>query len=498
MAQDETRIPVIIGVGEINDRPASLDVAMDSIALMAVAARRADADAGGGVLAETDYVAIIPQISFSDLDERVMLPKALGLAGVRLDPRIKPHGNAPLLLLSNAANAIGRGEASICLVVGGEALRTAAQRVSGQGDTVINGGARTVATGLQHRYGLYAPSDVYPLYENATRAAWGQSLAEGQRETGVIWANLSHVAARSEGAWLKQPREPQEILDVSMNNRPIAFPYTKLTVANSSVNQGAALLVVSLAKARELGVPDDRLVYIGAGAGASEADDLFAREAFTATAAMRATIEQVLLRNGLASREVDAVDLYSCFPCVPKMARRLLDIPAERPLTVHGGLTFGGGPLANYMTHATAAMVRELRGSARIGLMYGIGGFCTDHHALVLADHPLPGVDFPQEHSCQAEADAMRGPLPAINDDYEGLVTLETYTVIYDRGGEPTHGVVISRDPLGNRILALVPKQDGDTLSFLTSGEFEPIGAAGRTAREGGVLRWQQAEAQPT
>ena len=492
MAQDERRIPVIIGAGEVNDRPESLDVALDSIALMAEAARRADADAGGGALAKADYMAIVPQISFRDLDERVLLPEALGLAGIRLDPKIKPHGNAPLLLLSNVANAIGRGEANLGLVVGGEALRTAARRVAGRGDTVINGGSKAYATGLQQRYGLYAPSDVYPLYENATRALWGQTLAQGQAETGVIWSNLSKVAAGAEGAWLKQPRTAEEITTVTMDNRPIAFPYTKLTVANSSVNQGAALLVASLAKARELGIAEDRLVYIGAGAGASEADDLFARESFCATAAMRATLAQVLVRNGLTTQAVVAVDLYSCFPSVPKMARRLLDMPAERPLTVHGGLTFGGGPLANYMMHAAAAMVRQLRGSAHAGLLYGNGGFCTDHHALVLADHPLPGVSFPQDHSCQAEADALRGAIPAIGDDYEGPVTLETYTVLYDRTGAADHGVVIARDPAGNRVLASVPKEDAAMLDFLTNGRAEPVGVAGHTTRAGGVLRWQR------
>ena len=83
MAQDESRIPVIIGAGEVNDRPETLDVAMDSVALMAEAARRADVDAGGGALAKADYMAIVPQISFRDLDERVLLPQALDLAGVR-------------------------------------------------------------------------------------------------------------------------------------------------------------------------------------------------------------------------------------------------------------------------------------------------------------------------------------------------------------------------------------------------------------------------------
>ena len=49
---DPTRIPVIIGVGEINDKPAADAPGLDSVELMAAAARLADADAGGGWVAQ--------------------------------------------------------------------------------------------------------------------------------------------------------------------------------------------------------------------------------------------------------------------------------------------------------------------------------------------------------------------------------------------------------------------------------------------------------------
>ena len=81
----------------------------------------------------------------------------------------------------------------------------------------------------------------------------------------------------------------------------------------------------------------------------------------------------------------DAIELYSCFPCVPKMARRTLGLGADVQPTVTGGLTFFGAPLNTYMTHAACAMVRKLRDGAKLGLLYGQGGFVTKHHALVLS-----------------------------------------------------------------------------------------------------------------
>ena len=94
-----------------------------------------------------------------------------------------------------------------------------------------------------HQHGLVAPTDLYPLYENATRAAWGQSLAEAQAESGQIWAGMSAVAAGNEAAWIRNALTADQITSADADNRPIAFPYQKRMVANSSVNQGAGFIV---------------------------------------------------------------------------------------------------------------------------------------------------------------------------------------------------------------------------------------------------------------
>ena len=125
---DPTRIPVIIGVGEINDRPEADAPGLDSVELMAAAARNADADAGGGWLARADWLAIIPQISFREYDVPAMLPKALGITPAHVSQAPMADGDSPVRHLNDAANAIGAGEATVCLLVGGEAVRTSARR----------------------------------------------------------------------------------------------------------------------------------------------------------------------------------------------------------------------------------------------------------------------------------------------------------------------------------------------------------------------------------
>jgi acetyl-CoA C-acetyltransferase len=65
-------------------------------------------------------------------------------------------------------------------------------------------------------------------------------------------------------------------------------------------------------------------------------------------------------------------------------------------------------------------------------------------------------VAFPQDYHFQELADTRRNPVPEIGDEYEGPVTVETYTVFYGRNGTPTYGVVLARSPGGSRVVARV------------------------------------------
>ncbi len=101
------------------------------------------------------------------------------------------------------------------------------------------------------------------------------------------------------------------------------------------------------------------------------------------------------------------------------MARRTLGLGADVQPTVTGGLTFHGAPLNTYMTHAACAMVRKLRGGAKLGLLYGQGGFVTKHHALVLS-REAPRETLSQDTSVQAEADKHRGAVPEFVTEASG------------------------------------------------------------------------------
>ena len=498
---DPERTPVIVAVGQVNDRPSDPDAGLDPLGLMVAALRAAEADAGARagapLLADLDSLAVVDQISFREMNPLCgRLAAALGAAPAMLEQSDKPHGDTPIRMLNDAANRIGKGEAKLCAVVGAEALRTAAQRAA-QATPGADASYALRRPAKLHRepdyaqtHGLVAPVDIYPLYENATRAAWGQSLAEGQAESGEIWSRMSEVAAAEEGAWLRKPVSVEAILIADANNRPIAFPYTKLTVANSSVNQGAGFIVASLAEARRRGIADERLIYVGMGAAAKEPASILARDGFTGSVSMETSIRRTLELNRMTGADFAFAELYSCFPCVPKMARRILDWPLEKPATVFGGLTFGGGPIGNYMSHAVVAMAGKLRAAGGNGFLFANGGFATDNHCIVLSSKPLAAAVFPQSYDYQAEADAKRGTVPVLDEEYTGPARVESYTVFYGRDGAPRGGVVVAQTPEGARTLAHVDVADAAMIAFLTDGACEPVGSSGRVEPRGEAGRF--------
>jgi acetyl-CoA C-acetyltransferase len=164
------------------------------------------------------------------------------------------------------------------------------------------------------------------------------------------------------------------------------------------------------------------------------------------------------------------------------MARRTLGWPVDKPATVFGGLTFGGGPIANYMSHAVVSMVLCLREKGRNGFLFANGGYATDNHCIVLSSQTIAAARFPQNFDYQAEADASREAVPTLDKDYVGPATVESYTVFHDREGHPASGVVVARTADGHRTLCHIDVADAAMLAFFTDGAVEPVGKQGHIA----------------
>jgi acetyl-CoA C-acetyltransferase len=495
----DDRIPVIVGIGEIVDRPKEVTDGLEPLGLLVEALRRAEADSGGRLLGEIESLDIVNFLSWRYRDPERLLSERLGIT-----PKHAYYGpvggESPVRYLHEAAQRIARGECSVAAVCGAEAQSTAT-KAERAGLTLpwtpfahdVPEPKRSAAfqKPIAVKLGVFRPVTVYPFYEAATSAHWGQSPREAMAESGALWSTYSLAAAENPNAWLKRRFTPEEITTPTPDNRLIAWPYTKLMVANPTVNMGGAVLMTSLAKARAAGIGEDRLVHIRGGASAEEPRDYLERDQFVESHAQNAVLEAVMEFAGGDGSAFDAIELYSCFPCVPKMARRTLRLGPDMQPTVTGGLTFFGAPLNTYMTHAACAMVRKLRGGARLGLLYGQGGFVTKHHALVLS-RQAPRRPLAQEASVQSEADRHRGAVPDFVTEASGQGRVESFTVIYGRNNEIDHGVVMLRTSANARALARVPANDRQTLAHLLNMDRTPVGSSGDiVTADDGVLEWR-------
>src|SRR4051794_34529781 len=482
----EDRIPVIVGVGEIADRPKDIAAGLEPMALLEEAVRRAEADSGAKLLGELGSLDVVNFLSWRYRDPEKQLAERLS---------IKPAhcyygpvgGESPIRYLHEAAQRIARGECSVAAVCGAEAQSTATKAERGgitlpwtpfAHDVEEPKRGAVFQKPLAVKLGVFRPITVYPLYESATSAHWGQTPRQALAESGELWSTYANVAAQNPNALLKKNFSPDEITTPSPGNRLIAWPYTKLMVANPSVNMGGALIMTSLAKARAAGVPEARIVYAWGGASAEEPRDYLIRDQFFESHPQNAVLQAVMDLVEGDGKKFDAIELYSCFPVVPKMARRTLGLGPDVKPTVAGGLTFFGAPLNTYMTHAACAMVRKLRAGGTLGLLYGQGGFVTKHHALVLS-REAPTQAVAQDTSVQAEADRNRGKVPDFVDTASGKGKVEAFTVIYRSNGEIEHGVAMLRTEHDRRTLGRIPATDTKTLARLLNMEHTPVGTVG-------------------
>jgi acetyl-CoA C-acetyltransferase len=493
------RTPVIVGVGEITDRPREIVDGLEPLALLVEALKRAEADSGVALLREIDSLDVVNFLSWRYRDPEKQLSSRLG---------IKPGhayygpvgGESPIRYLHEAAQRIARGECSVAAICGAEA-QSSASRAERAGITLpwtpfahdVEEPKRGAAfqKPMAVKLGVFRPVSVYPFYEAATSAHWGQTPREAMAESGTLWSAYSAAAAENPNAWLKRRFSREEITTPTRDNRLIAWPYTKLMVANPMVNMGGAVLMTSLAKARAAGIAEHHLVHVRGGASAEEPRDYLERDQFVESHAQNAVLKAAMDLAG-GGGAFDAIELYSCFPCVPKMARRTLGLGEDVTPTVAGGLTFFGAPLNTYMTHAACAIVRKLRNGASLGLLYGQGGFVTKHHALVLS-RQAPSEPLAQQTSVQPKADHSRGPAPAFVTEATGTATVESFTALYGRDNAIEHGVVMLRTSDNARTLARVPAHDRQTLAHLLNMDRSPVGSSGTIARaDDGILEWRR------
>ncbi|HEY7788653.1 MAG TPA: acetyl-CoA acetyltransferase [Casimicrobiaceae bacterium] len=458
---------------------------------MTEAANLAVADSGvAGVLRDLDTLRVINVLSWPSADPPTDLSRALGVS-----PRVTVYshvgGNTPQWQVNEAAECIARGESKMTLIAGADcmySLRKAQKQKldlgwSPRGTPVPNAGdGRNGINEIEGRHGATIPTHIYPLFENALRAHYGRSLDEHRASLGDLCASFSSVAASNPFSWFPEAKSAAEITTVDATNRYIGFPYPKYMNAIMDVDQGAALLMMSVAEARRLKVPEDRWVYLWGCGDATDHWYITERVNYHSSPAIKAAGKRALDSAGITIGDVAQIDLYSCFPSAVQIGRDALGIAADdaRVLTVTGGLPYFGGPGNNYVTHSIAAMVRRLREKRDdIGLVTGNGWYVTKHSVGIYSTR-APDRAFARRDPKLDQAAVDAEPRPEFVAEPDGDATVETSTVLFDRDGAPERGIIIGRLRAdGRRFIANAPSERA-LLEAMTV--VETVGLPGRVA----------------
>jgi acetyl-CoA C-acetyltransferase len=505
----DPRTPVLVGCGQITDHKGPPSSTRSNVAFCAEAAQMALTDTTAGVGAEAlgrkiDAVAVLE--FFPDVSPRFASPfgrcsnPPKGVANrLQAMPRqlLYTHsgGNMPQYMVNRFAEEIANGETELALVCGAELLRSnqnarkAGLKIDWNedpgGEPTRIGDRRFGFSDEEARHELRAAIHFYPLIENAIRGGLERDVDSHMKAMGRLFERLAAVARDNPLATRREGYSANRLATISQDNRWICFPYPRLMNANAMIDQAAAVLVTSVEKAREWGIPPERWVFLHGCADGTDTWVVSERERLDASPAIRGCARIAFDMAGKSVADVDAFDLYSCFPSAVEVAMKEIGIAEDdpRPISVTGGLPFFGGPGNNYVTHSIAEMMNVVRRKpGSFGMVTANGNYLTKHSAGLYSTEPTKGPWRRQDPKIfQAELDAR--PRRHVNTAPSGTGTIETYCVAYGKDA-PEKGYVFGRlDGSGDRFIAMAGEEPALLADMLTK---EQLGRRVSVSEQGG------------
>jgi len=473
----DPRTPVLVGAASATQRTDDPRTAREAVGLMVAACEAAAADAGRADLLRAAGLVLTPRGTWRYQDPGRLVADRVGASGART--LLADLGILQTTLIARAAAAITAGDVDVALVVGGEAKwRDLRASITGVAATSTDDTGATpdevirpegmIISAEEIGAGLVTAVSQYALVENARRRADGQTLDEHARAVAALWAGFNEVARSFPGAWNRQPMSADDIRLEGPGNRPLAFPYNKWHNAQWNVDQAACLVLCSVAAARSHGVPEERWVFPHAVAESNHIVPVSRRAVLHRSPGFAAAGAEALGSAGVGVDDLAHLDLYSCFPIAVRVQAAELGIGPDRTLTVTGGMTFGGGPLNNYVLQSTARMAQVLREDpGSLGLVTAVSGLLTKQGVSVWSSRP-PAA--PCRVADVSERAAAATPAVDVVTGREGPATVATYTVRYGEDGAPTRAVALVDLADGPRAIAV--SGDPGLASAMTAEEF--------------------------
>ncbi|HSZ37155.1 MAG TPA: hypothetical protein VK773_08695 [Acidimicrobiales bacterium] len=470
----DTRQPVLVGLGATND-PGPVPE------LMTEAVRRAAADSGAASLLGAIERVVYTQGSWSLTNPARTVSERIGAGKARTV--MAEIGVSQQEVINYGLAAIASGECDAVVVVGAEARAWERQGGVEEGD-----GGRPPDEILKRPTEFIAPIEVaaglawpvvqqYALIENALATAEGLTGAAQSEEIAALWGRFNEVATHNPDAAFGAPRRPVEIATPGPGNRPLAYPYNLRHSTQWTLDQSSALLVCSVELATRMGVSRDRWLFPHVAVHCSEAVTLSARKHLHAWPAMAVLGRAAESHLGVAMRDVELAEVYSCFPAAVRVQQRELGLDPSGTPTLTGGMAFSGGPFNHYVFQSLVTLGRRLRDEpAELGLVTTVSGMLSKPGLSVWSATP------PREAALigdlAAAAREATEVLRVIDEPptTETSATVSSFTVTYggSDGSEPVRTAVVADLPDGVRTAATC--EDAQTARIAIAE-----GLAGRT-----------------
>jgi acetyl-CoA acetyltransferase len=305
-------------------------------------------------------------------------------------------GATAVWMAAEAAMAIASGQAEVVLCVRGD------NTLSGISSSGMLALIREMCHGeFEFPYGLTTPGG-YALAAQRYLHDFGAT----REQLAAVAVTMRKHAALKENAMNKDPLTIEEVI----NSRIIAEPLTKYDCSIIS-DGGAAFIVTTEAKAKELGIENDLAYLLGMGQGYSHQYMTTLENLDQIYNAINTSGQKAFQTAGLGVDDVDLAYLYDCFTItvlleleglgfVPKgeggsfALEGRMELGKDLPVNTHGGLLSQAHLGA--MHHVVEATL-QLRGDAgprqskdaNVAIVHGNGGIVSAHSTILLGKEPI-------------------------------------------------------------------------------------------------------------
>ena len=480
MTTQNDNTPIIVGAGQCVEREYTESSPMDLAGRAASAA--ISATGGQGIGEAIDTICVVKLFA----DSAPLWESKLGRSnnppqsvakriGANPSHRIysETGGNEPQALLMEFFADLAAGERECVLLCGAEAIKNQrnAERngieldwnESFEEELEDRGFGAWVVSQQERHNGLIAPMYYYSIMEEFRRQKQGFDRDSYRERECRMLESLNRVAVDNPFAQFPTPLTAEEILAAE----PLTHLYTKRMVAQDSVNQGAALLLTTVGKARALGIPESNWVYMHGAARGTEYD-MTVRPDPSMSPMAEEVVQRAFEMAEINVTEVSLVDIYSCFPVAVSAIAEELGLPTDgsEQLTLTGGLPYFGGPGNNYSMHGLAEMWSQIRRDpTQYAYVHANGGLLSKHAGGVFCCEPSI-VDWSTTDTVISQETLPH--LEAIQHPDHG--TIVSYTINYMKG-EPVQGIVMAETDDDRRFVCHTRPEDQDVVKAMVDDE---------------------------